>query len=1047
MAFPDDPLEITTELQLAGVWTDVSQYVYTREPITITAGRADEGQRVEPSRCSLTLNNRDGRFSGRNPMSPYYGQLGRNTPLRVSVKGPEPYLNLDGHIDGYVSTPDAAALDIVGDLDIRAETSIAWYAASLNQVLIAKWDGATGQRSYALRILDGVLWLNWSVDGAAPTAAASWDLPALPARAALRATLDVDNGAGGRTVRMYWATSLDGPWTQFSDDIIQAGTTSIFAGTAPLRVGSPDTSTATPRVPFTGRGHRFEVRNGIAGPVVASPNFTTQTPGALSFVDGTGKTWTLNGSAELTNREIRFTGEVSAWPPRWDVSGNDVWTPIEAAGVLRRLGQGNKPLDSTLRRAVPSFSPLAYWPMEEGQDAVQAYSPIAGVSPLRLSRATWASADSLASSLPLPVLASSSGDLPKLSGTVPAPAGVTTGWQVRWVYRLDSLPTTLWTFMRILCTGGTIAEWYVQSRDTSSRIIGYDSDGVEVINHLIGTGADLFNQWVSVDLHASESGGTVSWEIIWQDVGGDAGAFNSSYAGTVGRVQEVSGPPAGYATALDGMALGHIAVFPTTSSPAYDGAITAYAGESALERLARLNGEEERLNLSWIDGDPGSESELMGPQRPAALRELLQDCADADGGILYENREALALVYRTRTSLYNQEAALTLDYEADGEVAPPLEPAEDDQRIRNDVTVTRSGGSSGRVVIDEGPLSVLAPEDGGVGIYDETVTLKIHADAQTRPIAGWRAHLGTWDEARYPSVHVMLHAAPHLINDVLRLRIGDRGVIRNPPAWLPPDDIKFLTHGYTEVLDLYTWDVFFNAAPAGPWEVGVRDDTARGRRDTSTSTLAANVDSTATSLSVASGWVEDFEDDDHVTAVSGTWARTDSEAHSGSWSFRSAVIGNNATSDAVVAVPPGARTVQFWYRVSSEAGFDFFRFYIDGVEQASASGEGVWTQSAVYDVTGASELTFRYVKDANTIAGSDAAFIDDLSFVAGPLWTTAPGDVPFDVLVGGERVTVTAISGTASPQTFTAVRSVNGISKAHAAGTDLRLVRPTTRAL
>jgi len=50
------------------------------------------------------------------------------------------------------------------------------------------------------------------------------------------------------------------------------------------------------------------------------------------------------------------------------------------------------------------------------------------------------------------------------------------------------------------------------------------------------------------------------------------------------------------------------------------------------------------------------------------------------------------------------------------------------------------------------------------------------------------------------------------------------------------------------------------------------------------------------------------------------------------------------------------------------------------------------------------------------------------------VWTNSaasPTDFPFDVIVGGERMTVTAITGTASPQTFTVTRAVNGVVKTH----------------
>ncbi len=59
------------------------------------------------------------------------------------------------------------------------------------------------------------------------------------------------------------------------------------------------------------------------------------------------------------------------------------------------------------------------------------------------------------------------------------------------------------------------------------------------------------------------------------------------------------------------------------------------------------------------------------------------------------------------------------------------------------------------------------------------------------------------------------------------------------------------------------------------------------------------------------------------------------------------------------------------------------------------------------------------------------------------LWTTDPGQFPFDVGIGGVRITVTAISGAASPQTFTVLRSVDGFDIALTAGAAVSLWAPT----
>lgn len=116
-----------------------------------------------------------------------------------------------------------------------------------------------------------------------------------------------------------------------------------------------------------------------------------------------------------------------------------------------------------------------------------------------------------------------------------------------------------------------------------------------------------------------------------------------------------------------------------------------------------------------------------------------------------------------------------------------------------------------------------------------------------------------------------------------------------------------------------------------------------------------------------------------VTAVSGDWVRTTAQARDGVASYRSAEITHGQTSDFTVEVPQGATTVTFHYRVSSEDGFDFFRFLIDGVHDFEASGEVAWTRTNA-DVSEASTITFRYAKDGSVSEGEDAAWIDSLIF-------------------------------------------------------------------
>lgn len=165
--------------------------------------------------------------------------------------------------------------------------------------------------------------------------------------------------------------------------------------------------------------------------------------------------------------------------------------------------------------------------------------------------------------------------------------------------------------------------------------------------------------------------------------------------------------------------------------------------------------------------------------------------------------------------------------------------------------------------------------------------------------------------------------------------------------------------------------VFYRLHPVHyPWHVLNIDGTSTGNHFKLQS--ATNGGSTVT---------EDFEDTTYAFPVNGAWARDSTSPKSGSaWSLRSAAIGHSQTTDATVTVPDGMTSVQFWHRVSSESGFDFFRFLIDGAVQFSTSGNGTWTQSSVYAVTPGQVLTFRYTKDGSDVANLDAAFIDELVF-------------------------------------------------------------------
>lgn len=214
-----------------------------------------------------------------------------------SSPGVDGALLLDGVSPGRATAPDHDLTDITGDIDLRAHVALDQWVPGVNSNIIGKWDFMDGQRSYGLQIsAAGRIRILWSVDGVASNVADSLMAPEISDGEALwvRAALDVDNGSGSRETRFY--TSTDGVlWNQLGATNVQAGTTSIFPGTADLEVGAINTGTGDR---MAGRVFYAEVRNGIDGPIVANPAFD-QSTGTVTFTDSVGNPWTIVPPASL----------------------------------------------------------------------------------------------------------------------------------------------------------------------------------------------------------------------------------------------------------------------------------------------------------------------------------------------------------------------------------------------------------------------------------------------------------------------------------------------------------------------------------------------------------------------------------------------------------------------------------------------------------------------------------------------------------------------------------------------------------------------------
>lgn len=215
-----------------------------------------------------------------------------NDPTYLAHTGTN-YVYLPGGAN-VISVSDAAALDITGDIDIRACLAADDWTPTAAQAIVTKYGGA-GSRSYYLRLnTAGTLSLLTSADGTAVNTFTSTVATGVADGATkwVRATLDVDNGVSGKTATFF--LSDDGStWTQLGTAVTTAGTTSIFNSTAGLQVGAVGTSTD----PLAARVFRVQIFNGIGGTLVYDADLSQVNTGAALAAPLTGTVATdLNAS-------------------------------------------------------------------------------------------------------------------------------------------------------------------------------------------------------------------------------------------------------------------------------------------------------------------------------------------------------------------------------------------------------------------------------------------------------------------------------------------------------------------------------------------------------------------------------------------------------------------------------------------------------------------------------------------------------------------------------------------------------------------------------
>lgn len=237
--------------------------------------------------------------------SSYTLTLGGFSPTGNPVSNPG-YLRLPGVAKQYASTPDAAPLDITGDIDLRMRLTFDGWPPSTTTPMFSKRNSASTV-AYTFYI-DGAGKVNfqYTTDGTTLNTIVSTVAAGISAGQLnwVRATFQANDGSGNHVVKFYKASGaivspITTDWIQLGTTITTAGTVTMYNSIGPLEIGEISTLGR----PVAGNFYRGQIRNNILDNgtgIVFDADFTSVTAGASSFSESSTNAATVSLIGAIT---------------------------------------------------------------------------------------------------------------------------------------------------------------------------------------------------------------------------------------------------------------------------------------------------------------------------------------------------------------------------------------------------------------------------------------------------------------------------------------------------------------------------------------------------------------------------------------------------------------------------------------------------------------------------------------------------------------------------------------------------------------------------
>jgi hypothetical protein len=792
-----------TTLTSSTAWTDLTGRVDLAAGIRITRGASDELSETQAGTATVPLDNSDGALTPARSSSPYYPNVKKNVPIRISVATMESVTGAGPWTLNWLSD----------DFDDGRIDTTLW---------AGNFGGPTESNGRArVPCSDGVFaGLQSSRNWAATGGGISVKIAALP----------VAGAAASCTAGVYINAVTSGTRAGFQYDAVTGqlrcvSDTGFFDGSAVSLTYSAALHTwlrireagATLFWETSGDGHTWTVRRTLATPAWVGTDVVT-------FSLEANRTGGVNDHFEVdmvgATVHPRFFGMVNEWPLEW--TGLQAKTTISCSDLFKwaRLEDELKPM---LSQEILLDRPTAYYSLDEPADSTSAgnLSATAGVAPLAIVQA--GSGGTL-------VFAEGAGPSDGLGCPVFTPASASAGKYLSADLGQGFQDANLIRRVRLECWFTTSTSGRVllalTSTDLGTRVIILLESGTgKVVLEKAQDGSSTQTNVFATPNLADGNLHHLAYNELANELVVDGTTYSlSTFNGADLRVLSVGG----YQNArLWSGTIAQLAIYCTTITTAemaahYTTGTTEHVGESAAARMSRI---ASYLGLTVTT--TGSIFDGMGSQKALGRAALthLREVESTESGKLLASRSAAALIFQSRDVRYNPIAALSLTYadlETDG-----VKYADDDQKMINDVTASRPGGATQRVV-NQTAVDTYGPKP-------QTLELFKDSDLKVTDAANWLVSRYADPPPEIRQVPVEAYSLPAATyRTLLNADVSTVLELTGLPDQAPAATATVCIEGYEENIGLSQHRIDFHTSRAQTDTVWVLNDSTYSVLDSTT---------------------------------------------------------------------------------------------------------------------------------------------------------------------------------------------------------------------